>query len=295
MKKILLASCVAAISAGVNAELTPLSEYELHSVTGQAGVDIELDLGIKIGEIRYTDTAENGDGDGGSLVIKDVFLGGGEGRNTLFGVSNPGNTANINNFLFKIDVANSGDLHISGSPVSAGVAGGIGIVDFLLTTGEVFTQGVNPVDKMLLVDSMSVYGGATAFNMTVDSDTNDIMFQVAVGIDDLDIDMSSSFGIVIENASIYGNQYFERLAGNVLGPTQYGFEVFVEMSQDEENGGVLFDFTKGYGDLDPDSIYRNTNKFDVILPSITVGDGNIGSVLIDDLNLQGITVAMRGH
>ena len=76
MKKTLLASCVALVSATSQAELSPMSEFELHNVTGQAGVDIELNVGISIGEIVYTDTEFEGDGDGGSLSLKDVTIGG---------------------------------------------------------------------------------------------------------------------------------------------------------------------------------------------------------------------------
>ena len=285
MKKILLASCVAAISAGVNAELTPLSEYELHSVTGQAGVDIELDVGLTIGEIRYTDVEENGDGDGGSITISDLFVGGGEGRASLFGVSNPGNTANINNFLFKVDVAADGDLIIGGSPISGN--GGVGIVDFLITTGEIAVEGTGPnPNRHVLIDSMSAYGGAAAFNMTVDSVTNNVNFQIRVGIDDLDIDMTSSFGISIENAKIYGFEYFERKEANQLGPTDYAAEFYIEMSKDDNGDGVNFDFTQGFG---------SANIIDVELPSIVVGDANIGAIALNNFDFSGMKVNVSGH
>ena len=53
MKKSLLAGCIALASAGTQAELSPMSEFELHNVTGQAGVDIELDVGC----LLYTSDA----------------------------------------------------------------------------------------------------------------------------------------------------------------------------------------------------------------------------------------------
>jgi hypothetical protein len=289
MKKILLASCVAAISAGVSAELTPLSEYELHSVTGQAGVDIELDVGISIGEIRYTDTETfdgNGvsDGDGGSLVVKDLTIGGGPGR-TLFGFSSPGNTANLDNLRFKIDIDSDGDLAILGEPTS----GGVGVVDILLTTGEISLQGApgSGAPEHVLIDSMSLYGGALALELRVDGQTNDVEFYTAIGVEDLDIDMSSSFSLVIEDAVIAGSNYLEKIRDNRSpDASDRVAKIYVNMDADSPNGGVNFDFASNFED---------ENNIDVVLPSVALGGDQLGSFEIDDFQFRGVSILVSGH
>jgi len=286
MKKTLLASCIALVAAGAQAELSPMSEYELHTVTGQAGVDIELDVGVSIGEIRYTDTAEvvNGvsDGDGGSLTISDVFIGGGENRSTLFGFSSPENTANLNNLRFKIDIDSDGSLLVLGEPTS----GGVGVVDVLLTTGEIAVEGVGGINRHVLVDSLSMYGGALALEMRVDGATNDIEFYTAIGVEDLDIDMSSSFGIVVENAVIAGGNYNEKIDANRSpDASDRVAKIYVNMNTDVADG-VKFDFA---------SPFEDENLIDVRLPSISVGDGQLGSIIVDDFQFRGVSMVVSGH
>ena len=233
MKKSLLAGCIALASAGAQAELSPMSEFELHNVTGQAGVDIELNVGVEIGEIRYTDTQETiggvSDGDGGSLTISDITIGGGEGRNRLLGQPNPNNTANLDALKFSIDIGEDGDLNIIGSPVSG--TGGIGIVDILLTTGEIAVEGVNGVNRHVLVDSISMYGGALSLQMLIDGPTNDIRFVTSIGIDDLDIDMSSSFGIVLEDMVI-ANGTYSTFVDSGLNPTPQARVANIDVTMD---------------------------------------------------------------
>lgn len=290
MKKILLASCIAAVSAGAHAELLPLSEYELHSVTGQAGVDIELDVGIEIGEIRYTDTEtfDGGgvsDGDGGSLVISDLVIGGGEGRAKLLGINNPGNSANLDNLIFRIDVGSDGDINIIGDPTS----GGVGVVDIGLSIAEISVQGAagSGVPKHVLVDNLSLYGGALALEMRIDGQTNDIELYTEIGVDDLDIDMSSSFGIVIENAVIAGNKYLEKIAGNrTPTPSDRVAKILVTMDSSSQSDGVIFDFASSFDD---------ENVIDVFMPSIHVGDGQFGSLAINDFDFRGVSLKVSGH
>jgi hypothetical protein len=289
MKKSLLAGCIALASAGTQAELSPMSEFELHNVTGQAGVDIELNVGVEIGEIRYTDTQETiggvSDGDGGSLTISDITIGGGEGRNRLLGQPNPNNTANLDALKFSIDIGEDGDLNIIGSPVSG--TGGIGIVDILLTTGEIAVEGVNGVNRHVLVDSISMYGGALSLQMLIDGPTNDIRIVTSIGIDDLDIDMSSSFGIVLEDMVI-ANGTYSTFVDSGLNPTPQARVANIDVTMDSDSvpEGVKFDFN---------SSLPGYNVFDISAPKVTVGDGMIGSLFINDLDINGISFVVSGH
>jgi hypothetical protein len=280
MKKTLLASCVALASVGANAELTPLSEFDLHKVTGQAGIDIELDVGIEIGEIRYTDTVTNGDGDGGSLVIDTISIGGGEGRNTLFGNSDPGNTANLDGLKFAIDALADGTLQIVGRPIRNN---GIGIVDIEVTTGFVETRAIDDSRGVRLVDSISMYGGALGLSMIVDGATNDIGFRALIGLEDIDVDMSTN-GIFIKDAYIYGSGYNREDA--LAQPSDLAADIYVSLSK--EDGGVRLDFS-------PQAGRDKQNIFDMGVRELTVGDGVIGSIDIDDLSIQGVALNISGH
>jgi len=71
------------------AELKPLDDDTMSSLTGQAGITIELETKIEIGEIAYKDA--------GHMLIRDIFLGG-IGRSTL------------DNILMTIDVAGDGEV-----------------------------------------------------------------------------------------------------------------------------------------------------------------------------------------
>jgi hypothetical protein len=91
LKKIALASAVAAISAGAQAELKALDDSALGELTGQAGLTIDLETKYTIGEFMYKDA--------GSLFLTGLELGGNENVN-------PGGY--LDNIRIYIDIAGSG-------------------------------------------------------------------------------------------------------------------------------------------------------------------------------------------
>jgi hypothetical protein len=290
MKKTLLASCVALVSATSQAELSPMSEFELHNVTGQAGVDIQLDVGVSIGEILYTDTEEFdaagvSDGDGGSLSIKDIYIGGDSTRNTVLGVPVTSNTDRLDNLTFQIDVENDGTLVVSGVPVEG--AAGVGAVDLSVKVGEIALVGSDPADRHVLVDSISMYGGASGLQMIVDGPTNDIFFISTLGFSDIDIDMSSSFGLVIEDMVLAGSSYLEfektRFDPQLEDRTA---SFYVRMDSDSVDDGVLFDFASPFDDY---------NVVDIDVASISLGDGAIGRLTLNNLDFKGVSFVVSGH
>ena len=285
MKKTVLALCVAA-AGSAHAELTPMSEFELHTVTGQAGVDIELDLGISVGEIRYTDTDGDGTGSGGgSLAINTLTIGGIDDRNTLLGYATPDNGPNLDELIFAVDVAGDGTLVIDGKP-----ANGISPVDIKLTIDSVTTLDSAGNTALTLIDELSIYGGALGLKMTVNGSDNDFIFRTQVGFDDIDVDLSSFLGMKIENAFFAGSNH----NNDPELITDYIADIHVVMSQ--ENDGVKFDFGQ--------ATRSGQNIFDLGIGSLTVGQGLdartgqeqvIGSFFIDDLNIRGLSVEVSGH
>lgn len=298
MKKITLASCVLAASLSTHAELQPLSEFDLHNVTGQAGIDIELDVEIDIGEILYVDTAEAGDGDGGGLSIKDLHIGGGEGRAQTLGLNSGSNTARIDNFKFAIDVASDGELIIDGQPTS----GGIGVVDFHLGTGAISTTDINGDEAVRLIDSINMWGGAAYFKMNVSDNEmvvagntvnyTNLLIRTQFGVDELDIDASSSLGIKVEDAVIAGKEYFEQieedgspyLTGRLATLRANIYQSFDQVTG--EGNGIVVDMRTSSS---------STNVFDIMLSDVQIGGSSIGSVAIDNLDLGNIYFTISGH
>ncbi len=280
MKKIAFSLSVLAASLSAQAELTELADFDLTNVTGQAGVDIELDLAIDIGSIVYRDTSDGLDGDGGSLVISDIHIGGGAGRTSLLGFPVSNNTANIDRFKFVIDVLSDGDLVISGIPTNT-----ISPVDFLVTADEVYLTNANGQRGATLVDQFSIYGGAMALEMRLDAQTNVIGFSTSIGIDDMDVDLTSMLGLSIENAVIAGGGYFEKIASNRTPDVgDRTAEIYFEM--EARGDGMNIDFTKGL---------VGENVLDIYMPIVNVGGSLIGSIGIDNLDFSGVTLNIAGH
>jgi hypothetical protein len=316
MKKSLLAGCIALATAGAHAELTPLSEFDLHNVTGQAGIDIELDVGIEIGEIRYTDTEvitqetiqvdpdgdgifedqiiNVSDGDGGSLSIKGLTIGGGEGRDQVLGQPGDSNTARLDNLKFTIDIDENGDLQIGGKPT----LGGVGVVDFAITVDEVSLLKSDESQGAILIDQMNMYGGIGFFDVTVSNETRtladsssqdytNIRIVTELGIDELDVDMSSSLGLVIEDAVIGGKEYFEQIADNGK-PALTGrlATIRANIFTHEDGDKVSIDFSANSS---------STNVFDMDLAKVSLGGDLVGGIAIDNLDIRGVKLHMGGH
>ena len=90
LKKIALASAIAAVAAGAQAELKALDDSTMSEMTGQAGLTIDLETKWTIGEFAYQDA--------GLVVLKDLSLGGN---------SNEGTSSMLDNIRMEIDVAGS--------------------------------------------------------------------------------------------------------------------------------------------------------------------------------------------
>ena len=103
LNKIVLASAVAAISAGALAELKALNDSDMSQLTGQAGLTIDIETKWTIGEFAYKD--------GGSVLFQGLSMG---GRDS--GVV--GDSEFLDNFRLTLDVADaSEDLHYGFSDV----------------------------------------------------------------------------------------------------------------------------------------------------------------------------------
>lgn len=100
LKKIALASTIAAISAGAQAELKALDDSAMGELTGQAGLTIDLETKYTIGEFAYVDA--------GVVVLKDISMGG--NSNDFRG------NDYLDNIRLEIDIAGAGAADASGKP-----------------------------------------------------------------------------------------------------------------------------------------------------------------------------------
>jgi len=92
LNKLVLASAIAAISAGANAELKALDDSAMGELTGQAGLTIDIETKYTIGEFAYKDA--------GSVLFQGISMGGG----ALSG----GAGSMLDNIRLNLDVAGSG-------------------------------------------------------------------------------------------------------------------------------------------------------------------------------------------
>ena len=105
LNKLVLASAIAAISAGAQAELKALDDSAMGELTGQAGLTIDIETKWTIGEFAYKD--------GGAVLFQDISMGGGA-------LSGPGGM--LDNIRLNLDVAGGGtageDLHYGLSEIT---------------------------------------------------------------------------------------------------------------------------------------------------------------------------------
>ena len=100
LKKLALASAIAAVAAGAQAELKALDDSTMGELTGQAGLTIDLETKVSIGQFMYKDA--------GSLFINGITIGGTSNTaddSTTGGLAN--NTDMLDNIRMNIDIAGS--------------------------------------------------------------------------------------------------------------------------------------------------------------------------------------------
>lgn len=95
LQKLALATAVAAISSGANADLQVLDDEGMQNVTGQAGLTIDVEAQWQIGEFAYKDA--------GFLLIQGIRMGG-----NSFGNGTGTAGSYLDNLRLEIDIAGDG-------------------------------------------------------------------------------------------------------------------------------------------------------------------------------------------
>lgn len=172
LKKLVLVSAIAATPLVANAQLKALNDSTLGSVTGQAGVTVEVQTQIGIGSIVYTDTAGSSGIGGGKFAISGVAIGGagvataaqtsGLTASAALSACNSGGTqCNLDNLAFNIDVDSTGTAVISLTNFNQQP------VDFGVVVDSMGTQDSSGANGTVLLSNMSMVGNLYALDITV--------------------------------------------------------------------------------------------------------------------------------
>ena len=289
-----------------------LDDTAMGNVTGQAGVTIELETKVSIGEFRYTDTdGYDTDTSGGSFVVSDVVLGGaGVHLDPTGQVSQL-----LDELKIEIDVAADGDaiIHVGSldpkmvanpayvddptqpeeiqavhpqtgeklwEPIDWGVkVGSIG----LQGSDRTVTDGSN---STTLISGLSGYGGLAQLDIRVDTETDALNLDVAFNVVDMDFEVDF-LGIGIKDMAIMGGEYFESNGNPQTLEAGYAIaKVDVYQGNGFGTGSTAEDVLR----IDIEDI-----TLDMSIGAIEMGGTSIGSIAIDDLHVSKTRLAVYGR
>ena len=271
LKKLALATAVAAAPFAANADLKALDDSAMGNVTGQAGVTIELETEVSIGEFRYTDE--------GYLSVNDIFIGGGSVERDASG-NVTGVDGRLDDLYVDIDVEDDGDAYIdvhsiSGAPIDFAV--GVGSASLHATDGS--------GDSTLLASNIGIEGNLGLLNIRVDTATDNLIMNVGFNVTDMDMDVDF-LGVNVRDLTVYGAAYYEQVdAGST--PDAAGLFASAQI-------------TVGKGT----SVRTGGDALEITLPQVVadggvgaveIGGESIGSFRMDNLAVTNTTMRVYGH
>lgn len=289
LKKIALATAVAAAPFAAHADLKAMDDSAMGNVTGQAGVTIELETKVSIGQFKYTDE--------GSFAVNDIVLGGA-------GVTADGAAAGYTDLLdqlkIDIDVEDDGDavIHVGtldGNPIDWGMT--VGSMELL--------AGNTGSDSTTLISNMSGYGNLAQLDIRVDTATDHLNIVAAFDVQDMDFDVEF-LGIGVRDMVITGagGNFDYDGDGSVMAADADG-EFGLDPSSPEAQvlagfANVDLDIYKGAGlgastATDVLRIDVNNVYMDMSIGAVEIGGTSIGSFAIDNLAITDTKLAVYGH
>ncbi len=255
-----------------NADLKALDDSAMGNVTGQAGVTIELETEVSIGEFRYTDE--------GYLSVSDIYIGGGAVERDVDG-NVTGVDGRLDDLVVDIDVEADGDAFIdvhsiSGAPIDYAI--GVGSASLNATDGS--------GDSTLLASNIGIEGNLGLLNIRVDTATDNLIMNVGFNVTDMDMDVDF-LGVNVRDLTVYGAQYFEQ----------------VEAAGQPTDAAGLFasaQITVGKGT----SVATGGDALEITIPqfvadigvgAVEIGGESIGSFRMDNLAVTNTTMRVYGH
>ena len=313
LKKLALATAVAAAPFAAQAELQAMDDSMMGNVTGQAGVTIELETQVSIGQFTYTDQ--------GTFAVKDIELGGALASSSASAAayaSTTGAGALLDELKIDIDINEQGDAIIHVGSLQTDGSGNPVPIDWGMTAGSMELEG-NGGENTVLVSNMDAWGLLGALDIVVDTDdvggqtgTGTLNIDAAFTVEEMSFDVDF-LGIGIAGMTIKGSES----GGEGLG--QQGLlDLFAEdpnapTAEEQRKVGLAMngfaivglDIYKG-GSLGTDAS-GNALKSDVLridvddvlmdinVAETNIGGANIGTIGIDNLHISNTKLAVYGH
>ncbi|MBW4933343.1 DUF6160 family protein [Marinobacter sp. F4206] len=301
LKKIALTTAIAAAPFAANAELQAMNDSAMGNVTGQAGVTIELETKVSIGQFKYTDE--------GSFAVNGIVLGGS-------GVAGGTGTELLDQLKIDIDVADDGDAIIHVGSLQTDPATGAPVpIDWGMTVDSMeLLAGSTGTDSTTLISNMSMHGDLAALDLQVDTATDHLNVAVAFDIDDMDFDVDF-LAIGIRDLTVTGagsnfdydgngTTADEELAASG-GASAEGYDLTdpqQKLAYGKLTGyaNVNLDVYKGAGlgasnAVDVLRVDVNNVYMDVNVGAVEIGGTSIGSVALDNLAVTDTKLAIYGH
>jgi len=299
--------------------LEALSESELSTMTGQAGVTIELDTAITLDSLTYTDTFSGGPNEvgGGSVVIGGVVLGGGA-------VAGGPGDARLDNLKILIDVSEEGHLKIKHEAIDyVGMLDGSNGTDFGLHVDYVGLSGAN--GNTTLVSDVNI-AGVIGPGETVIYNDGSTGFMAGQGYGEI-TDGSARIdviGVGVSNLKIFQDDnpfssatYVDKDGNTVAKWMDYNTDVMVDTNGDgvfdtsaaqyaTDNGndqwvfgaGTLGTTSSADGTVENALFLRTDSSVIDMSMNVGIGDGsfdNLGYFEIQNLNTTGTELVIYGH
>ena len=307
LKKIALVTAIAAAPMAANAELQALNDNAMGNVTGQAGVTIELETKVSIGQFKYTDE--------GSFAVNDIVLGGAgvvaDGAVDTDGDGQADNTL-LDQLKIDIDIADDGDaiIHVGSLQTDPNTGAPVPI-DWGMSAGSIeLLAGGTGSDSTTLISNLAMHGDLAALDLSVDTATDHLNVAVAFDIDDMDFDVDF-LGIGIRDMVVTGagDNFDYDGDGNLVSEgtevEEGGFDLTTQQGQLaygklSKYANVNLDVYKGagLGDSTATNVLRidvNNVYMDVSIGAVEIGGTSIGTVALDNLAVTDTKLAVYGH
>jgi len=304
LKKIALATAVAAAPFAAQAELQAMDDSMMGNVTGQAGVTIELETQVSIGQFTYTDE--------GTFAVKDIQLGG-AGVSSSKSASDSGLGSLLDQLKIDIDIGDDGDAIIHVGSLQKDANDNPIPIDWGMTAGSMELEG-NGGENTVLVSNMDAWGLLGALDIVVDTDdvdnqagTGTLNIDAAFTVEEMSFDVDF-LGVGIAGMTIKGSesggvelgaaglaQIFGEDPANLtpeeqrkVGLAQAGFAI---VGLDIYKGdGLGASTATGVLRVDVDDVLMDIN-----VAETNIGGENIGTIGIDNLHISNTKLAVYGH
>ncbi|MCP5160403.1 MAG: hypothetical protein H7A00_01885 [Hahellaceae bacterium] len=256
LKKLALVSAISAASFAAQAELKSLDDATMGTLTGQAGVTIELETQVAVGEFRYTDE--------GTFAVSGITLGGAGAA--------LGGTALLDDLYIDIDVETDGDavlsIHsISGNPIDWGMS---------FASAE-----LRGTDSTTLMSNFSAIGLLAQLDIRVDTATDTLIADVGFSVENLNVDVDF-LAVGIRGLTVTGTNGGVG-TGIGTGLAHFAFTQITMGTAANKDGVTSL------------AVSIPTFAADINIAAVEIGGTSIGSVAMDDLVVSNTSMVIYGH